>query len=85
MTKVTMEEDLKITLRAARVNIGYTLKEASLKFGIHFETLAKYELDSTNVPRGFFTKIEEVYGIPVENIYFGKMAKYQNSLAKQHA
>lgn len=68
--------DLKITLKAARVNIGMTLKEAAALFGIHYETLSNYEADSTNVPRTFFIKLESVYGIPTENIYFGRHQDY---------
>ena len=49
-----------------------TLKSASQHFGIHYETLSNYENDSTNVPRTFFIKLESVYGIPTENIFFGK-------------
>ena len=65
--------ELKLTLKAARANIGLTLKEAAKEFGIHHETLKNYEHDSTNVPRTFFIQIESVYGIPLENIYFGKL------------
>jgi transcriptional regulator with XRE-family HTH domain len=70
----------KITLRAARVNLGLTLKEAAKFFDIHYETLSNYETDSTNVPRTFFVKIETVYGISTEHIYFGKQKEYQESL-----
>jgi len=71
---------LKITLKAARMNIGKTLKEAASEFGIHYETLSNYETDSTNVPRTFFIKLEAVYGIPTENLYFGKQSDYQEAL-----
>ena len=60
---------LKITLRAARVNAGYKLIEAAKEFGINKDTLSKYEKDSSNIPRKFFIKIEEIYKIPVENIF----------------
>lgn len=73
-----MQEGIKITLRAARVNLGMTLKEAATHFEIHHETLAKYELDSSNVPRSFFIQIENVYGIPEEFIYFGKQEDMPN-------
>jgi transcriptional regulator with XRE-family HTH domain len=63
---------IKITLKAARVNLGLTLKDAAIEFGIHYETLARYENDSTNVPLTFYNQIESVYGLPVENIYFGR-------------
>lgn len=67
---------LQITLRAARVNCGLTLKDAAVKFGISPDTLANYEKDSTNVPRSFFIKIESVYGISVENIFFGPQSDF---------
>lgn len=63
---------IKITLKAARVNLGWTLKDAAAYFGIHYETLARYETDSSNVPLTFYNQLESVYGIPVEHIYFGK-------------
>jgi transcriptional regulator with XRE-family HTH domain len=71
---------IQITLRAARTNLGYTLKEAAQLFGIHHLTLAKYEADSTNVPRSFFSKIEGVYGIPESFIYFGKQDEYKKQV-----
>lgn len=70
---------IKITLKAARVNLGLTLKDAATYFGIHYETLARYENDSTNVPLTFFNKIESVYGIPVENIFFGKKEEFSKT------
>ncbi|MGH0944430.1 helix-turn-helix domain-containing protein [Bacillus mycoides] len=67
---------LKITLRAARVNAGYKLIEAAKEFGINKDTLSKYERDSSNIPRGFFIKIEDIYKIPVENIFFGNQSEF---------
>ncbi|PGT89193.1 helix-turn-helix domain-containing protein [Bacillus sp. AFS040349] len=67
---------IKITLRAARVNAGLRLVEASKLFGINKDTLSKYEHDSTNVPRSIFIKIEEIYAIPVENIFFGPESEF---------
>jgi len=61
----------KITLRAARNNLVLTRKEAAELFEIHYETLTKYEYDSSRVPRSFFSKIEKIYGIPLDFIYFG--------------
>ena len=67
---------IRITLKAARVNRGLTQIEASKLFGIHKDTLSSYEIDSTHIPRSFFIRIEEVYGIPVENIFFGKQSEF---------
>jgi transcriptional regulator with XRE-family HTH domain len=67
---------MKITLRAARVNRGLTQTEAASEFGIHRDTLYRYEADSSNVPRKFVMKVEEVYGIPVDYIFFGKESDF---------
>lgn len=67
---------IKITLRAARVNRGFTLMDASKMFGINKDTLSKYEQDSTNVPRTFMMNIEQIYKIPVEHIFFGKQSEF---------
>lgn len=69
-------EDLKITMRAARTNRGLTQKQAAELLGIHEITLFNYEKDSTNIPRLVFIQIEKAYGIPIENIYFGKESDY---------
>jgi transcriptional regulator with XRE-family HTH domain len=74
-----------ITLKAARNNLRLNLKEAANEFGIHHETLAKYERDSTNVPRTFFNQIESVYGIPIENIFFGKLDDFNKDLLLKNA
>jgi transcriptional regulator with XRE-family HTH domain len=67
---------LKITLKAARVNSNLNLLEAAKKFGINKDTLWKYEKDSTNVPRTFLIQIESVYGIPLDNIFFGDVSEF---------
>lgn len=71
---------MKITLKAARVNAGLTLVEASQQYHINKDTLSKYEKDSTNVPRKFLIKIEDIYGIPTENIFFGKESEFFRKL-----
>jgi transcriptional regulator with XRE-family HTH domain len=85
-------ENPKLTLRAARMNLGFTRKEASKLFGIHHETMANYEANSSKVPRSFFVKIPEIYGISVDKIYFGKEEDHYFELRnkldldlKQHA
>lgn len=71
---------MKITLKAARVNAGLTLLEAAEAFEINKDTLSKYEKDSSNVPRSFFMKIEKIYGIPVDNIFFGPQSDFFRKL-----
>ena len=76
-------ETPKLTLRAARMNLGLTRKEASKLFGIHHETMAHYEADSEKVPLSFFNQIPKLYGVPIENIHFGKEAAHYAELRSQ--
>lgn len=67
---------LKITLEAARTNIGYTQKEAAALFGIHYQTLARLEEDSSNAPFSFIQAIPSVYKITPDNIFFGRKNEF---------
>lgn len=60
----------KITLKAARVNAGLTQREAAKKLGIAYQTLSQYESDAGTVRQGMLKKMSELYGIPVEFIFF---------------
>lgn len=62
----------QLTLRAARVNRGLGLKDVAEKTGRHPETIAKYEADSTNIPRDLMVQLTELYKIPAEYIFFGR-------------
>ena len=73
----------KLSLRAARMNVGLSRKEAAELFGVHYMTITKYEVDSENIPRSFFKKIPEIYGVPNEQIYFGKEEEHYLQLRSQ--
>jgi DNA-binding XRE family transcriptional regulator len=78
-------ENLQITLRAARNNIGFSRKQAAVLFGLHEFFLQKWEADSSDVYRTFYLNIEKVYGVPVENIYFGDEKEYHKNLREKLA
>jgi len=65
-----------LTLEAARVNCGLNLIEAARLFGIHKDTLWRYEQDSTKVSREFMIKAKEVYKQPQGRIFFGKKSDF---------
>ncbi|MFD2705493.1 helix-turn-helix domain-containing protein [Salibacterium lacus] len=71
---------VEITLRSARVRAGLTLIEAAGRFGINKDTLSRYEKDSSDVPRSFFIKIEDIYKVPVDNIFFGIESEFFRNL-----
>lgn len=58
-----------ITLESARINAGYSQKEAGELFGVHYQTIAKWEEDNTKMPFDMVNKIPEVYGIEHNHIF----------------
>lgn len=68
----------KITLEAARVNAGLTLKEAAELLGVAVSTLHKWEQDSSGVKVSQVKKIEEVYRYPSEYIFFGDKVEFNS-------
>ncbi|WP_291292611.1 helix-turn-helix transcriptional regulator, partial [Enterococcus sp.] len=61
----------KITLEAARVMAGLSVRKAAKCFGVHHETLSRWEKDPSKMKQRDVEKIAEIYGIPAENIFFG--------------
>lgn len=60
-----------ITLKAARVNAGLTLRQVSKKIGRSFQTISKYEKDSTKIPLDLLKELSTLYGIDMDNIFLG--------------
>ena len=67
---------MKITLRAARVNSGHTLMEAAKELGINKDTLSRYQKDSSDIPRSLLMKIEKLYCVDCNNIFFGNESDF---------
>ncbi len=62
---------VKISLRAARVNAELTLLEAAKKLGIGKDRLIKWENNPGLVNSIYQAKIQKVYGLPLDCIFFG--------------
>lgn len=67
--------NIKLTIKACRINAGYTLVEASDKLEINKSTLSKYENDSTDISISLLNKISDLYQMPKDYIFIGK--KYE--------
>lgn len=67
---------MQITLRAARVNSGHTLMEAAKELGINKDTLSRYQKDSSDIPRSLLMKIEKLYCVDGNNIFFGNESDF---------
>ena len=63
------------SLEACRKNAGFSLKTASERLGINYQTLSKYEKDSSNIPLGLLKKMVSLYQVPLDYIFLGN--KYE--------
>lgn len=63
-------KEMSITLKAARINAGYSLSKAAKELDITTRTLMNWEKGSSfpTVPQ--ITVIEKLYGIPYNQIIF---------------
>ncbi len=62
--------ELKISLKAARVNAGLTIAEAAERLGIAKSTLVAWEKNPEKISAVNQDKIGRVYGISTDNIIF---------------
>lgn len=61
---------MKLTLKALRINKGYTQEQAAKLIGISIETLENYEKGITYPDIEILKKIEKVYETQYDNINF---------------
>lgn len=64
--------NVRISVKAARVNANMIQREAAEKIGISRVTLQNYESGKTIPTWEMAAKIAEVYNFPMENIFYGK-------------
>ena len=58
------------TLKTARERRGYTQNESAKKIGVSVDTLGNYERGKSYPDIPILRRIEEVYGIPYEQLIF---------------
>ncbi|HEM5194191.1 TPA: helix-turn-helix transcriptional regulator [Streptococcus suis] len=63
------------TLKACRVNAGYTLRQVAKKVGKNFQTISKYEKDSTQIPFELLKELSELYRVKLDDIFLGDSTK----------
>jgi putative transcriptional regulator len=61
---------MKLTLKALRMNKGYSQEEAAKLIGVSTDTLANYERGMTYPDVPIINKIEEVYETKYDDINF---------------
>lgn len=61
---------MKISIRAARINAGFSQKEAADRLGISTKTLSNWENGITYPPVDKIPAICELYGVSFDNLNF---------------
>lgn len=61
--------ELKITMKAARVNAGMTLRDAAKALGVATATLVSWEQGRTSPTLEKARKLSEIYNFPLEHIF----------------
>lgn len=61
---------IQVTLKAARVNAGFTQKTASKKLGVSESTLKNWESGKTFPQQPQIEQICELYSVSYDNLFF---------------
>ena len=64
-----MNETIKMTLKAARINAGKTQAETAESLGISTATLSSWELGKTEPSVSQFHKLCALYGVSIDNVF----------------
>ena len=64
------DDNVKITLKAARTNAGYTQREAAEKIGVTVDTVGNWERGKSYPDALQIKRIESAYNITYDNLIF---------------
>ncbi|MBP1044886.1 helix-turn-helix transcriptional regulator [Enterococcus sp. BWM-S5] len=73
----------KISLKAARLLVGLSQKDAANKFGVHYQTLASWEENPKKMKREYLELLPEVYFISEDSIFFGDENEFNRYYRKR--
>ena len=75
----------KITLKAARVNAGISQRNAAMALNISRSTLHNYELGKTVPGWDVVRRIEKLYGLPADYIFFSSDVRLKRNDERSYA
>lgn len=73
------------TLRTLRIKSGFTQKEASKRLDVCEATLRSWEKDSSNIGYRDIQKVEQIYGIDKEYIFFGNESTFSELFKRKQS
>lgn len=62
----------KLTLKAARMNRGLSVKEVAIIINKDYQVILGYEKNSENIPVGLLIELSEIYQYPLDYIFLGR-------------
>ncbi len=63
------------TLKACSITAGYTWREVATKVNKNFQTISKYEKDSTKIPIDLLQDLTSLYNVSMDIIFLGESTK----------
>lgn len=63
-------DNMKVTLKAARINAGLTQNEAALKLNVSKDSVSNWERGKTYPDIPVLKRIEKLYGVDYKDIIF---------------
>lgn len=69
---------MKITLRAARVNVGLTVKEAAKELKVSYGTMWRWENEPQVIPTQKMAQMCELYHVKFEELNLNESKKNNN-------
>ena len=70
MESTKKKENIKLTLKAARVNVGLTQNQAAKSIGVNADTIRSWEKGKTFPGAHMIEKIEKTYCITYDHLIF---------------
>lgn len=71
-----MNIQYKLTLEAARKNLGYSQEDVAKLVGVHPQTISAWEKDSSKLSVVESNKLAEIYRIPANLLFLGKKNEF---------
>lgn len=71
------------SLKALRINAGYTSKEVGELANTHPQTILKYEKDSTKIPMDLLKFLSDLYQVPTDYIFLGKQFELNRKIKEK--
>lgn len=82
MTETTVSIELKYTLKSLRARMSMSQKEAAERLGVSDKTLQSWEKDSSDLSLKQIEKIESVYCVPKDYIFFGTDHAFSEKISR---